>query len=127
MAAPRAFISFEMEDRWARDFLVQQAKNENNSIQFTDYSVQNPWDSSWKTECKKRIALTKGTIVLIGNTTFQSEAVLWEIAETTRQGNYMFGVQINKDKIHTIPAGLPHKNVIQWNFEQIVKWLNTWV
>jgi len=37
MAKPRAFISFEMEDRWARDFLVQQAKNKNNDIQFYDY------------------------------------------------------------------------------------------
>jgi hypothetical protein len=27
MAQPRAFISFEMEDKWARDFLVQQAKD----------------------------------------------------------------------------------------------------
>lgn len=126
MAAPRAFISFEMEDRWARDFLVQQAKSENNSIEFVDYSVKNPWDSSWKTECKDRIAQTKGTIVLVGKTTSKSEAVLWEIAETNQQRHYLFGIQINKDEAHTIPAGLPHQNVIRWNFEQIVKWLNTW-
>jgi hypothetical protein len=127
MAAPRAFISFEMEDRWARDFIVQHSKDKNNAIQFVDYSVQNPWDSSWKTECKKRISQTKGTIVLLGKTTAHSDAVLWEIAETTRQGNYMFGVQINKDETHAIPAGLPHKNVVRWDFEQIIKWLNTWV
>ena len=127
MATPRAFISFEMEDRWARDFLVQQAKDSNNDIELTDYSVQNPFDSKWKTECKKRIAQTKGTIVLVGKTTAQSEAVLWEIAETARQDHYMFGIQINKDETHTIPAGLPAKNVIRWNFEQIIKWLNTWV
>lgn len=33
---PRAFISFEMEDRWARDFLVQQAKDKRNDIEFVD-------------------------------------------------------------------------------------------
>jgi hypothetical protein len=65
---PKAFISFEMEDRWARDFLVQQAKDKRNDIEFVDYSVQNPWDNSWKTQCKERIARTKGTIVLIGAT-----------------------------------------------------------
>ena len=126
MAKPRAFISFEMEDKWARDFLVQQAKDKRNDIDFYDYSVKNPFDSQWKTECKKRMALTKGTIVLIGETTHKSEAVLWEIAENARQGHYLFGIQINKDKTHTIPSGLPSKNVIRWNFEQMIEWLNTW-
>ena len=58
MSQPRAFISFEMEDRWARDFLAQHAKDENNEIEFYDYSVKDPFDSKWKTECEKRIGLT---------------------------------------------------------------------
>lgn len=124
---PRAFISFEMEDKWARDFLVQQAKDKKNDIAFYDYSVKDPFDSKWKTECKARIAKTKGTIVLVGETTYKSDAVLWEIAETIRQDHYIFGIQINKDKTYTIPNGLPSKNVIRWDFDQIVKWLKTWV
>ncbi len=126
MTKPRAFISFEMEDRWARDFLVQQAKNENNDIEFYDYSVKDPFDSKWKTECSKRIALTKGTIVLVGATTSKADAVLWEIADTNRQGHYIFGIQINSGKTHPVPTGLPSKNVIRWDFKQIIKWLNTW-
>jgi hypothetical protein len=127
MAKPRAFISFEMEDSWAREFLAQHAKDENNEIEFYDYSVKEAFDSKWKTECTKRIGLTKGTIVLVGSTTWTSEAVLWEIAETVRQDHYMFGIQINTDKTHPIPTGLSTNNVIRWNFEQIAKWLNTWI
>lgn len=127
MAAPRAFISFQMEDRWARDFLVQQGKDRRNDIAFFDYSVQNPFDSKWKTECVKRIAQTKGTIVLIGQTTWQSDAVLWEIEETVRQGHYLFGIQINRDKTHIIPNGLPSTSVIRWDFAQISEWLRSWV
>jgi len=127
MAKPRAFISFEMEDRWARDFLVQQSKDEGNDVDFVDYSVQDPWDTSWKTQCKERIGRTKGTIVLVGPTTYESEAVLWEIAETLRRGHYIFGIQINKDKTHPIPSGLPAKNVIRWDFAQISSWLGTWI
>ncbi len=126
MAAPRAFISFQMEDRWARDFFVQQARDKRNDIAFYDYSVQDPFDSKWKTECKRRIGLTRGTIVLIGPTTWQSDAVVWEIAETIRQGNYLFGIQINRDKTHLIPTGLPAENVIRWDFAQIIQWLATW-
>lgn len=116
-----------MEDKWARDFLVQQAKDTKNDIAFYDYSVKDPFDSKWKTECKRRIGLTKGTIVLIGPTTHTSDAVLWEIAETNLQDHYIFGIQTNRDKTYTIPAGLPISNVIRWNFDHIIKWLSTWV
>lgn len=126
MSAPRAFISFEMEDAWARGFLVQHAKDDQNDIEFVDYSVQDAFDTSWKVECAKRIARTKGTIVLIGPTTSDSAAVLWEIAETVRQGHDIFGVQIHHDKTHPAPAGLASANIIRWDFDQIVKWLATW-
>jgi MTH538 TIR-like domain (DUF1863) len=127
MAKPRAFISFQMEDKWARDFLAQHARDDGNDVEFSDYSVKDAFDSRWKTECTKRIGMTKGTIVLVGSTTWQSDAVLWEIAETIRQNHYIFGIQINKDTTHVIPSGLPSNNVIRWNFEQIATWLGTWV
>jgi antiphage defense system Thoeris ThsB-like protein len=124
--APRAFISFQMEDKWARDFLVQQARDKRNDIQFTDYSVQNPFDSAWKTRARERIQQTRGTIVLIGATTYLSPAVVWEIEETDRQSNYLFGIQIHRDRTHTIPRGIPSSSVIRWDFNQIVQWLATW-
>ncbi len=124
--APRAFISFEMEDLWARNFLVQHAKDKKNDIEFIDYSVQDPFDNSWKTQCKERIGRSKGTIVLIGETTHKSEAVKWEIDETIRQSHSMFGIQINKEATHTIPTRIPSAHVIRWDFDQIVKWLATW-
>ena len=127
MPTPRAFISFEMEDKWARDFIAQHAKQDSNQVEFYDYSVKQAFASQWKTECTKRIAMTKGTIVLVGPTTYQSDAVLWEISETIRQGHYMFGVQVNRDMTHPIPLGLPEKNVIRWDFDQMTKWLATWV
>lgn len=55
MAAPRAFISFQMEDRWAREFLVGHAHNKNNDIKFTDYSVHEPFNEKWKTNCRARV------------------------------------------------------------------------
>ncbi len=124
MATPRAFISFQMEDRWARDFLVEHAHGKNNDIEFVDYSVHEPFDEKWKTNCKARIARTKGTIVLIGPTTAKAPAVLWEIAETARQSHPMFGIQIHRDKTHPVPAGL--SRVIRWDFDAIVRELNRW-
>lgn len=124
--APRAFISFEMEDKWARDFLKQHAKDKRNDIEFVDYSVQDPFDSSWKTQCKERISRTRGTIVLIGPTTYRSDAVQWEIDETLRQGHHIFGIQVNSGKSHTVPRGIPTSSVVRWDFSAIVKRLEAW-
>jgi hypothetical protein len=127
MAALRAFISFEMEDRWARDFLIEQTRNRRNDIEFVDYSVHEPLDEMWKMNCRQRIARTKGTIVLIGETSWKSEAVLWEIAETKRQVHYMFGIQIHSDQTHHIPNGLTSAQIIRWNFDALVRELNKWI
>ena len=126
MAKPRAFISFEMEDRWARDFLIQHAKQKNNKIEFIDYSVHDPFDSKWKTNCKERIARTAGTIVLIGKTTYKSEAVLWEIAETKRQGHPVFGIQTSSDSTYRVPDGISPSRIVKWNFDKIVSELERW-
>jgi hypothetical protein len=124
--AGRAFLSFEMEDRWARDFLVGQVRNRGNDLEFVDYSVHEPFDEKWKTNCRERIARTAGSIVLIGPTTSSSPAVLWEIAETTRQGHPMFGIQITSDKTYPTPEGLPRAKVVRWTFDSIVRELGQW-
>jgi hypothetical protein len=115
--APRAFVSFELEDRWARDFLRHHARSERIPFEFIDYWVKEPFESKWKTNAKLRIGRSRGTIVLIGPTTYRSAAVIWEIAETKRQGHPLFGIQINRDVSHPLPAGLPKTRVIRWNFQ----------
>lgn len=122
----RAFVSFQMEDRWSRDFLVQHAHDKDTSVDFIDYSVQEPFDEKWRTNCRARIARTKGTIVMVGPNTAKADAVLWEIAETTRQGHPLFGIQINSGKTHPIPTGLPASRVIRWDFDAIAAELNRW-
>ena len=113
--APRAFISFEMEDSWARDFLVQQAHDKRNDIEFIDYSVQDAWDKSWKTQCSMRIARTRGTVVLLGPTTYLSRAVKWEVEETIRQEHYMFGIQTSSRTTYPVPKGLPERTPFAGN------------
>src|SRR4051794_1409132 len=103
--APRAFVSFEMEDSWAREFLVGQARNRNSAFEFVDYSVREPFNEKWKTNCRGRIAQTRGTIVLVGPTTSKSPAVVWEIEESKRQDHPVFGIQITSEKTYPIPQG----------------------
>ena len=127
MPVLRAFISFQVEDQWARNLIVYQAHNTSyNGVQFIDFSVHEPFDEKWKTNCRARIAKTKGTIILIGRTTWRSEAVLWEIEETRSQKHPLFGIQINRGKTHRIPKGLPESKVIRWNEDSIERQLGRW-
>lgn len=50
----RIFISFAIEDSNLRDLLVGQAKNKRSTFEFVDMSVKQPWDSSWKTNCRTK-------------------------------------------------------------------------
>ena len=52
-----------------------------------------------------------------------SNPYVYTVAE---DNNGFVWIQINKDETHSIPKGLPSKNVIRWDFEQIVSWLKTW-
>lgn len=51
----RIFISFSMKDEFLRDSFVGQKRNTTNSINFTDFTVKEPWSSQWKTNCRARI------------------------------------------------------------------------
>jgi len=38
----RVFISFAIEDNWAKEYLVRQARNEKTPCSFTDMSIKEP-------------------------------------------------------------------------------------
>ena len=60
----RIFISFAAEDITYRDFIVGQARNGSSPFNFIDMSVKQPWDSTWKTNCRTKIKGCDGMIVL---------------------------------------------------------------
>jgi hypothetical protein len=121
-----AFVSFQTQDRWAFEALVQGARERQTPIDFVGFGHQNRLDTSWRAETTGRLLPTRGTIVLIGLTTYQSNDVLWAIEETLRLGHHLFGVQIHGDQTHVVPAGLPPQNVVRWDHDRIHDWLVAW-
>ncbi len=120
------FISFNIDDEAQVNLLRSQAKNENFDLDFRDYSVKEPFDERWKTQCRERIAQTSALICMIGPNTASREAVVWEIEEAYRQGKKVVGVRIYKDQDHPIPAPLvTHRaRTINWEMGEIRKFLD---
>lgn len=119
------FISFHIDDEAQVNLLRHQAKDNEFGLEFRDYSVKEPFDEKWKTNCRERISRTSALICMIGEKTAQREAVIWEIEEAYRQGKKVIGVRIHRDKHHPIPKPLLEHNapIVEWNLAKISKLL----
>lgn len=117
---PRVFISFHIEDEAMIKLLRDQAKN-SDKLEFTDYSVKEPFDEKWKTQCTERLKQSSVLICTIGEDTHSREAVLWEINKAYDLGKPVFAVRLHSDKNHKIPQPLiDHKaKIIPWKLDAI--------
>lgn len=119
------FISFHIDDKAQVDLLRAQARGERFDLEFRDYSVKEPFDEKWKTNCRERISQTSALICMIGEKTAQREAVIWETNEAYRQGKKVIGVRIYRNENHPIPAPLVEHNarVVNWDLARISRLL----
>lgn len=71
--ARRVFVSFVVEDQDLVNLFRGQAKNKNTDLEFSDYSVKEPYDSTnapyIRARIRERIAAASVTICLIGQIT----------------------------------------------------------
>lgn len=120
----RIFISFAIEDAYARDFLVRQAKDGKSPFEFIDMSVKEPWDSQWKTKCRTKIKGCDGVIALLSKKTANAEGALWEMKCSTEELIPIIGVHIHKDDKGPVPLELSGKKIIEWSWPNIAAFVN---
>jgi DNA-directed RNA polymerase subunit L len=117
---PRVFISFHVDDEAQVNLLRHQAKT-SDQLEFTDYSVKEPFDEKWKTQCTERIRQSTIVVVAFGENTHQREAVDWEIRKAHELGKPVIGMRIYNDKNHKIPPAMREHNdrIVPLNLETI--------
>jgi hypothetical protein len=115
------FISFHTQDEAQVNLLRNQARAENSQLDFRDYSVKEPFDEAWKSNCRERISQTSATICMIGRETAGRAAVLWELEESYRQGKKVIGVRINRNANDPVPEILKKHRapIVNWNLAEI--------
>jgi hypothetical protein len=126
--AKRVFLSFVVEDLDLVILFRGQAKNKNSDLTFSDYSVQEPFDTTnaayIRSQILERISAASVTICLIGETTYRSKWVDWEIRASVKEGNTVFGVRLHSSAIKdSTPQALVDINasVYNWDIAAIVK------
>jgi hypothetical protein len=106
------FLSYQMEDSAAREDFVSDVTCREPAARFFDYPVTDSFDVHWRERCTELIRGCRGTIVLVGRTTFQSAPVTWEIAETVGQGLPVIGVRLFDEDMTETPMGLERAALI---------------
>ena len=124
--AKRVFISFAVEDKTYRDFLVGQARNNNSPFEFVDMSVKEPWDDKWKTRCRTKIKGCDGVIALVSKNTKNADGQLWEIKCAKEESIPVRGVYTKSDdKPATLPSELSGVRVVNWTWENIKNFIDS--
>ena len=119
----RIFISFAVEDKVLRDFLVGQARNDNSPFEFYDMSVKTPWDHAWKTNCRTKIKGCDGVIAIITSNTKNASGEIWEINCAKDENIPCIGIWGHKeDQFKVLPWQVAPLRVMDWNWYNIKKW-----
>lgn len=123
------FISFAFEDANEVNLLRGQARNENASIEFNDWSLREPFDSARaeyiKRGIRERIQQSSVTLVYLSRHTANSRWVDWEIRESVRLGKGVIAMYQGESPPQVLPRAIVDnsKNVVMtpWTHEGIAK------
>lgn len=121
----RVFISFAMEDKFARDNLVFQAKKQDTPFDFVDMSVKEPWDSAWKTKCRQRIKGCDGVIAFISRNTPNAAGACWEITCAIEEAIPIKGFWVHANDPCCRPSELGSKPIVYWTWDNIKNFLDS--
>jgi len=119
------FISFDYSDIAEVNFLRGQAKNENNNLEFTDYSLKEPFNSERseyiKSGIRERIRQSSVTLIYLSETTYKSQWVDWEARESKAMGKGVICVHKGDSPPYSIPSFVKELNlkVVRWNHKEL--------
>lgn len=121
----RVFLSFRGRDIDLVNLFRGQAKKENTDLDFIDFSLQVPFKSEnaeyIQRGIRERIENSSVTIVLIGETTYRSAWVDWEIRESLRLGKGVIAVKLREDTSIRTPRALIEHGIepLSWDQKRI--------
>jgi len=117
----RVFLSFVDEDREQVNGLRLLAANPNYDLDFYDESVRVPIDSERanyiKQRIREKISRTSVTVCLIGESTYTSRWVDWELDESDKKGNTIIAMALKGIERATLPTLVAQKKLTfrAWN------------
>lgn len=121
----KIFISFAIEDKWAKEYLVGQAANEKSPFDFTNMALNEPFDEKWKTQCRERIKGCDGTIAFVSKNTAKADGAIWEVKTSKQEGIPILAVYTTTDKRPTsLHVDYDGVKTVEWTWSNIKSFLD---
>ena len=110
-----------MEHKPLVDLFRDQAQNGHLGLVFHDYSLKEPVEGAWKIHAERLIRASSVTICLIGESTWRSEPVNWEVRRSAELGRRVLAVYLQSNAARS-PAALMEIGVtpMLWDIKMIV-------
>jgi hypothetical protein len=122
----RIFISFAIEDKWAKENLVGQAKNDKSPFEFVNMSVNEPFDEKWKTLCRSRIKGCDGMIAFVSKNTAKADGAVWEVKTAKEESIPVISMYTTTDdRPETLPATYTGVKKVGWTWANIKAFLDS--
>lgn len=123
----RIFISFAIEDKTLRDFLVGQGKNSATPFSFVDMSVKKPWDNQWKTNCRTKIRGCDGVVGIVTKNTRNAEGQIWELGCAYDEDVPVLLIYGSSDpqlRPKLVPEVIKGRRILNWTWVNIENFIN---
>lgn len=126
MSKRRIFISFDHDDTGKVNGFLG-LRNIIDGFEFYNHKLDreiqsNNVDYVMRVIRERYIQPASVCVVLIGNNTFKSDWVAWEIQESLNRKMGILGIQL-KDTYGAIPAKIPKGHVGDWQPEKFSGWI----
>lgn len=119
------FISFDHRDITEVNLLRGQAKNDNNDLEFIDYSLKEPYNSERaeyiKSGIRERIRQSSVTVIYVSDNTHESEWVEWEARESLALGKGVICLHKGEAPPAKMPSFVSELSikVVKWNHQEL--------
>ena len=113
------FLSFRRKHKALVHSLCRRFAN-TRSFSLCEYSTTTPCAGAWKRDVERIIQSCSATICMVGDTTYRSEPVNWEIQKTADHGKSVLAVFLTSPNV-PIPSALSTIGVTptRWNIRAI--------
>lgn len=93
-----------MEHKPLVEMFRDQARDSHSALIFRDYSIKEPVKGAWKKYAERLIRESSVTICLVGENTWRSEPVNWEVRKSADLGKRILAVYLQSSAVRTPPA-----------------------
>lgn len=122
---PGVFLSFSIEHKPLVEKFRDQARDSDSALNFRDYSIKEPVRGAWRKYAERLIRESSVTICLVGESTWRSEPVNWEVRKSADLGKQILAVYLQSSAVRTPPALVDiGVKPMPWDVGKIVKSLN---